>query len=124
MTATTGSPLAIASMVTMDCSSASDAIANTSASRYRPGRSVPGMKPRKRTRSATPRRAASSRSLLSSGPEPASASTVSATSCVATASISTSARFSGLSLPTDRISGRPAGSAYRRRSDSSATPGE
>ena len=39
------------------------------------------------------------------------------------ASISTSARFSGLSLPTDRISGRPAGSAYRRRSASSARPG-
>lgn len=38
--------------------------------------------------------------------------------------MSTSARFSGLSLPTDRTTGRPGGSAYLDRSASSGGPGE
>jgi hypothetical protein len=38
--------------------------------------------------------------------------------------MSTSARFSGLSLPTERMTGRSAGSPYRDRSDRSAGPGE
>ncbi len=38
--------------------------------------------------------------------------------------MSTSARFSPLSLPTDTMTGRPAGSPYRDRSASSVAPVE
>ena len=124
-TATTGRPLAIAAMVASDCSSACDAIANTSASRYRPGRSssgdeaeeahpvrhavmageraqpaLVGARPREDEHRA-PCRCSAPRSRLRQPGE-------------LNAAMSTSARFSGLSLPTDRMTGRPAGSAYRR----------